>query len=37
MANNAYTDYFFVGSKKELEEFIGIISVKKVREEHGRT
>ena len=37
MANNAYTDYYFVGSKKELDEFIGIISVKEVREELGIT
>ena len=26
MANYAYTDYYFVGSKNELLDFVGIIS-----------
>lgn len=30
MANYAYTDYYFVGKKNELEEFIGIISDKTI-------
>ena len=35
MANYAYTDYYFVGQKKELEEFISIISIEEVRAELG--
>lgn len=35
MANYAYTDYYFVGQKKELEEFISIISIEDVRAELG--
>lgn len=35
MANYAYTDYYFVGQKNELEEFMEIISDKSVRENLG--
>ena len=35
MANYAYTDYYFVGKKNELEEFLSIISDKTVRENLG--